>query len=880
MAHMRIEWHGGALIVGLRMTTLRNGSILVLIVVALVITAWPMLSKPNSPDFIGPGDAWRTFGPYAFYMDHAIHSGEFPMWNPLSFCGRPFVADPTATPFYPPHLLRSVLTFSPTPFKTHAGMMVVMLLHALMAGIATFALCRDHRLSRGAALVGVFCFLLGAPFVFALHRHYFYVLIASWCPVTILFLKKAMDANTTRSKFIFTVLLGLSFGAAMLAGSVLQPILYTGIVLAEFGLCYRLIKMRNPDDFRPPHIKSFASDGAIAAGALLVAGLTAAAGLLPTMELASFSERGRSAQSAFTTDGGTWEYSLGEVARILVSYSTDERFQYLGMAGTVAFVLVLASIAYCKFGVIVPYLVPAYTLFDCSLGRPMPFATLLEAIAPYRLGPPERAMLIGAFPLAMLAAFGADAIFKRMGNERGDRIRTGALGLAGIAAIAIAAVQLRTYDYLDVPHWVLLVPLVALAIACGLRRTPYAAWMVAALVMVESVVWSSRFLPHHLNDHQRIASVADWDKTKQFWDTNRRSFDGRPNVAMYDLRGTVDGYTPLHDSRLYLALCAPRNESVYQRELVREVYTDNLRTNLFLKRPFWLVRNYVQGSLPPKDALFPPTTTVYLPEATNMDMAPTPVSAVPPHGVSDAAESVRLIRKFQFDRMSVHTQESGNQSSSHYHHFPVTFEKPPQHSVLALSVRSKGALRIDIPISRMVDGAKQDQQYLYSYVLSGDALHMTTLEYPLPDFDAFQIGFNVVPQSDDWAIEFLYADLLTDPWDEDDHMTIDVRTANRVDLTVHDLPSPRWLLNSDAYYPGWYAYIDGARTPIMRANDVFKAIQVPAGTHRVQFVFRPWRVFVGVSISCVTVLVSLCLIAFAIRYARTKQVQHNPRSHA
>lgn len=48
------------------------------------------------------------------------------------------------------------------------------------------------------------------------------------------------------------------------------------------------------------------------------------------------------------------------------------------------------------------------------------------------------------------------------------------------------------------------------------------------------------------------------------------------------------------------------------------------------------------------------------------------------------------------------------------------------------------------------------------------------------------------------------------------------------------------LLVHDLYYPGWVAEVDGRRTPIVRADLLFRAVKLPAGTHRVTFNFAPF----------------------------------------
>ncbi len=50
-----------------------------------------------------------------------------------------------------------------------------------------------------------------------------------------------------------------------------------------------------------------------------------------------------------------------------------------------------------------------------------------------------------------------------------------------------------------------------------------------------------------------------------------------------------------------------------------------------------------------------------------------------------------------------------------------------------------------------------------------------------------------------------------------------------------------FVVLNDLWHPWWYAEIDGVPASIMRANVLFRAVVVPAGTHRVTFTFRPLR---------------------------------------
>jgi hypothetical protein len=59
-----------------------------------------------------------------------------------------------------------------------------------------------------------------------------------------------------------------------------------------------------------------------------------------------------------------------------------------------------------------------------------------------------------------------------------------------------------------------------------------------------------------------------------------------------------------------------------------------------------------------------------------------------------------------------------------------------------------------------------------------------------------------------------------------------------VDIDVTAARAGFVLLNS-AWHPWWHAAVDGKTTPVLKANVLFRAVQVPAGRHRVRFEFEP-----------------------------------------
>lgn len=75
----------------------------------------------------------------------------------------------------------------------------------------------------------------------------------------------------------------------------------------------------------------------------------------------------------------------------------------------------------------------------------------------------------------------------------------------------------------------------------------------------------------------------------------------------------------------------------------------------------------------------------------------------------------------------------------------------------------------------------------------------------------------------------------------------------RVALSVR-AQAEAYVLLTDAWYPGWVARVDGVETPIERADYIFRAVRVNAGTHRIEFEYRPASLVLGAVISGLALL--------------------------
>jgi hypothetical protein len=75
-------------------------------------------------------------------------------------------------------------------------------------------------------------------------------------------------------------------------------------------------------------------------------------------------------------------------------------------------------------------------------------------------------------------------------------------------------------------------------------------------------------------------------------------------------------------------------------------------------------------------------------------------------------------------------------------------------------------------------------------------------------------------------------------------------------------PEHGWLMVSQTYYPGWKVRIDGQDGLLIRANYLFSAVEVPAGSHIINIYYDPASYKAGWIISTATIIILLAILLF------------------
>ncbi len=593
-------------------------ALLAVAALAAVLAFYPEIALPTR--ILADYDVWTYFYPLRTYAARAIQAGRFPLWNPDTFLGAPFFANPQTSLLYPGSILFYVL---PVPYAYSLSVIG----HVLVCWVLTFAfLRRIFGVGTMAGFVGTSTFALGG-FVSSQVGHINQLSATALMPGVALAAVMAVRQPSLR----WALGGALLFAAQLLAGHAQESYMTLWVVgvLLIWELTSAVEHERSAGlapsvlgQWRPrPELRAAARVIGVAG---LIAGLgfaLAAVQLLPTAELSAASIRG----GGMTFDEAT-SFSLPPnlLARsLLPGYWFNVFGEYIGYVGGVGLGFAMLGFLYGRRRAVWAALALVIIGLVLALGNANPLAPALYRVVPglglFRV--PARWLLVYSFGAASLAALGVD--WARVGAAgRGarmarwaDRLRAEAgsqwrpimlavwlLILAATALWPAPAVSGRIYLF-----WLL-----GLGAAFGLAwlshgwRSPVVSAIVALAVLVDlrfaaldlpqrhavpsEVADQNRGVPTSLRamadasrPRDRLLSVArteyelddiatidarfpDLSPTARFWFTSAMKLDEvmSPNVPLTYGLSTADGYDggvlPLRHYLDIASLLIPREE--------------------------------------------------------------------------------------------------------------------------------------------------------------------------------------------------------------------------------------------------------------------------------------------------------------------------------
>jgi len=834
-------------------------------ILALVVTIgmgfiyWPIVKHPSEKKFYGYGDSWTYYGPTQFYGDYVLHSGEFPLWNPLILCGQPISGNPQYAIFYPPNVLRRVLTFSPTPFETHVGLAIMLYAHVLAAALGAYALGRSFGLSRAGAFTAGIAFVFSAAFSQRIFGHLLMVMVVTWLPWCLLFLRTALRASTLKQAVPALFGLGVVYAMAILAGTP-QMTLLVGFALVLYWSVERAFDAftaYGQGNLSSSFVRRIGSDFLIGALAVALAAGFAAPMVIPALEFFADTPRGAQSGNTFEKTTGDEAFSIPE---LLAAYGGGGNYEGLKTLSAAGLIMAIAGLFSARRREACFLAILALLLIDASLESSIFMLRLLLAVSPFPISSPGRGMMVAVLPLALLVGLGVDSLRALALGRRGRLVAS-----AGIAVVALGMCVLvarRLADFVPaMPIIVVIYPIAAAAFVivainrAGLRGVPLIA---VCLLLAEAVHWRSAYVRYLATTDGIFYSEAPGTSSDPpvFWNELSRDVWKKTNRPIYQLEGQINGFDAMPMMGVISIMMPGDENNLFWRAALPEwIAASTDRAYLLLKRGFWLHSEYVDGQIPPPDIEFPPTTTVYLDDPGAISVPRVRANEVLRQPYSaNSRRSIFVGKSYTFTPENHPTRDA-----------PLLWGSdtalPVLHKTLALDVRSDCRAKFTIYVANT--SHPDDLRHLAVLDVRPAGGRISRLHVPLPDSEKIILALAVDFLDDAGAVQIVGGELVVDHADERERIRVVSRTANTVEVEVLELPAPRILSCIDFMYPGWHAYLDGKEVPILRAFTHFKAVEVPAGSHRVRFLYKPTSLYYGYAVFVLTVIISALLFRWS-----------------
>ncbi len=856
------------------------------------------------------GDTFLYFYPYWDYRARILLSGHLPLWNPYLFMGAPFLANSQAGALYP---LNWPLAFFPAP----VAVKISILLHLGLALAGAFVFAR-RALGQSAlgALLSAALFALGG-YLTSQVEHVNQLQGLAWFPWLLVSIQYSVVSRQNGPLLTAYRLLppAILLALQLLAGHTQSAF----ISLAGATLYILILNLITPRPPAPSLPRTLLYLSFVISSFVALAALLASAQLLPTLELSGQSLRGGGLPLREALSFSLDPRLLGRA--LLPGYSHglfSEFVGYLGVAG-----LALAALGLNRTPQRLALLALAALGLAFALGVFNPLYALLAAFPPFDLfRVPARWLFLYAFGAAMLAGHGLDALSR---PRRWIFLVPGLLTLASPLAnnLTPAGETGPLGPVYDLRAWLL--PLLILsALLYAPLPDRWRARGVFILAAAE-LFFAAQILPYnHPTTPEAYSSVRP--AMTQLLASRQSSVVSRqpPPSALHpppstppprflsisalrfdpgdlaELRSELDPQLP--PDAVYDAIVATKNKEV-------------LSPNLPLRWGIPAVDGFDGGILPLKQyaALTQLFTGAISPDGRlreNLAAAPDPrllslvnaryliTDKVDDAWIEDVfydlqftltlkdgeTSTIAYVPKFQATALGLVADSYSGQvqiafSDGSISNHPITqsrihFDHPSTPTSITLSgpLTVRGLSLIDER-----SGAFQSLALSpYRLVHSGDVKIYENLQalprafvvqdaVVLPDDAAARTSL-ADPNFDPASIVILASEPASSPIRHSSREA-DIRPAAITNYTPELIrltaDGPGFLVLTDAFYPGWVATVDGSPAPILRADILFRAVELSAGTHTVEFHFGPVSVKVGLWISGITwAVVLISLVAF------------------
>jgi hypothetical protein len=727
-------------------------------------------------DTVVPWDAKNQFYAFFRFLAASVHAGDTPFWNPYHYGGHPSIADPQSLIFAPAFVAWAFLDGAPSM----RAFDLIVYAHLLMGGLAIGAIGWRAGWPLPASVLAAAVFMLGGPAAGRL-QHTAIILSYAMLPPALLLLSLALDRRS--------VLLAAGFGivaAVLVLGrnhiALMMCLLIAAVLAGEIAGAARRAEWLAQRRW------------VLATMALTVAALVAVP-LLLTLQFAALSNRpGVTLDSALEASLYPANLATLAVANVMGSLettaaywgpnydtlpevgATDRSFNYLFIGASASVVLLWLGVA-------------GGGLF--RRGRRVLAGALIVALA-YTLGRYTplyglafqyvpgiglfRRPIDGAFVLVGLIALLLGHLLADYVREGRPRVASWRLAVTAGAALAVVAWAVL-FAGRSSRGWSALLEVA--------KAAPIALAAIAALALAHSM--RARAAAAGL-----VAAIAASELV--WWN------------AASSLNAEAPGY--------YAALERPKREDTAIVALLQREIAARRREG---ERP----RVEVVGVAGSWQNL---AMTLGL-EATN---GYNPLRIGSYDRLVAPGETTHIVDQRLFPRsFDGYDCDLARELGLEYVVLGQPIEKVPH-----LKRRPVADVVLAGPkvwIYRLADPEPRVKLITRIMVADADAQVKAGLFQVNPANETAHIDDDTAPSRKQWPMftgrEGNYAQIVS--W-RPDRVEVLVDSAQAGVLVLHDL-----------YYPGWVVEVDGEPARLLRANVLFRAVEVPEGRHRVVFSFQP-----------------------------------------
>jgi hypothetical protein len=186
-----------------RFAATRQGSLLVALVSVSAI--WSLAAiQWNLTDTVVPWDSKNQFYAFFRFLATSLHEGHSPFWNPYHYGGHPSIADPQSLIFSAPFVIWA--WFDPTP--TMLAFDALVYGHLLVGGLAFCVYGHRHGWPAAASVLAASVFMLGGV-VSGRLNHVGIIIAFGLFPLALLLLEVALDRRSWLASLAFGLVAGM-----------------------------------------------------------------------------------------------------------------------------------------------------------------------------------------------------------------------------------------------------------------------------------------------------------------------------------------------------------------------------------------------------------------------------------------------------------------------------------------------------------------------------------------------------------------------------------------------------------------------------------------------------------------------------------------------